>query len=149
MDTFTAITERRAIKSYDPAFVIPAVDEKKLFEHMLLAPTSFNIQNWRFVVVRDPAQKKALRAAAWNQAQVEEASLTIVVCGDIKAWEKSPERYWRNATEASRNALVPMIGQFYTNAGEQVQRDEVMRSAGLAAQTLMLGAKLSGTTPAR
>jgi nitroreductase len=144
MDTFTAITERRAIKHYDPTFVMPAADEKKLCEHMLLAPTSFNIQNWRFVVVRDPAHKKAVRAAAWNQAQIEEAHLTVVICGDLKSWDKSPERYWRNSPAETQAMLVPMIRQFYTNAGPQVERDEVMRSAGIASQTLMLAAKSMG-----
>ncbi len=144
MDTFTAIAERRAVKHYDPSFVLPVADEKKLFEHLLLAPTSFNIQNWRFVVVRDPAQKKAVRAAAWNQAQIEEAQLTVVICGDLKAWDKSPERYWRNSPPATQEMLVPMIRQFYSNAGPQVERDEVMRSAGIAGQTLMLAAKSLG-----
>lgn len=144
MDTFTAIAERRAVKHYDPNFVMPAADEKKLFEHLLLAPTSFNIQNWRFVVVRDSTQKKAVRAAAWNQAQIEEAQLTVVICGDLKSWDKSPERYWKNSPPATQEMLVPMIRQFYTNAGPQVERDEVMRSAGIAGQTLMLAAKSMG-----
>lgn len=144
MDTLTAIRERRAVKHYDASFVMPEADIDALIEHALLSPTSFNIQNWRFVVVRDAEQKKRLRAAAWDQAQVTDASLAIVLCGDPMAWDKSPERYWRDSPEAVRAMLVPMIGQFYTNAGPQVQRDEVMRSAGIAGQTIMLAAKAMG-----
>lgn len=144
MDTFAAIEQRRAVKHYDATFEMPEADYERLMDLALLAPTSFNIQNWRFVVVRDAEQKKRLRAAAWDQAQVTDASLAIVICGDPKSWAKSPERYWRTAPAATQEMLVPMIGQFYTNAGEQVQRDEVMRSAGIAAQTLMLAAKAMG-----
>lgn len=144
MDTFDAIEQRRAVKHYDPAFEMPEADIEKLFDLALLSPTSFNIQNWRFVVVRDAEQKKKLRAAAWDQAQVTDANLAVVLCGDTNSWAKDPERYWRNVPEATQQVLVPMIGQFYTNSGEQVQRDEVMRSVGIAGQTLMLAAKSMG-----
>jgi len=144
MDTLQAIEQRRSIKQYDTTFEMPEADVQRLLDLALLSPTSFNIQNWRFVVVRDPVQKKALRAAAWDQAQVEEAHLTIVLCGDIDAWKKNPERYWKEVPQATQDVLVPMIGQFYENSGERVQRDEVMRSCGIAAQTLMLAAKAMG-----
>lgn len=144
MDTFTAIEERRAVKHYDPAFEMPEADVERLMDLALLAPTSFNIQNWRFVVVRDAEQKKKLRAAAWDQAQVTDANLAIVICGDTNAWANEPARYWKNAPEATQQVLVPMIEQFYSNAGEQVQHDEVMRSAGIAGQTIMLAAKAMG-----
>jgi len=144
MDTFDAIRERRAVKHYDPDFEMPEADVEKLFDLALLSPTSFNIQNWRFVVVRDGELKKKLRAAAWDQAQVSDANLAIVLCGDPKSWDKNPERYWRNAPEATQEMIVPMIGDFYRKSGEQVQHDEVMRSAGIAGQTIMLAAKAMG-----
>lgn len=143
MDVFEAIESRRAVKQYDPAYVMPEADKTRILEAAVLSPTSFNIQHWRFVVVEDPAVRAALKAVAWGQAQVTDASLLIVLTGDIKAWAKQPERYWKNAPEEARNVLVPMIGQFYQGR-DQVQRDEVMRSAGLAGQTLMLAAKALG-----
>lgn len=144
MDTAAAIEQRRAVKHYDPTFEMPEADVERLLDLALLSPTSFNIQNWRFVVVRDAEQKKKIRAAAWDQAQVTDSNLTILICGDTKAWEKDPGRYWKNAPEATQEMLVPMIGQFYTNSGVQVQHDEVMRSAGIAGQTIMLAAKAMG-----
>jgi nitroreductase len=144
MDTLAAIEARRAVKHYDPSFVMPEDDYDRLMDLALLSPTSFNIQNWRFVVVRDAEQKKRLRAAAWDQAQVTDACMTIVLCGDPNSWADRPERYWATAPQGTRDFLVPMIGQFYTNAGEQVQRDEVMRSVGIAGQTIMLAAKAMG-----
>lgn len=144
MDTLSAIEQRRSVKSYDTAFEMPEADIDKLLDLALLSPTSFNIQNWRFLVVRDPQQRQKIRAAAWDQAQVSEAQLLFVMCADTKSWAKQPERYWRNAPPESQEQIVPMIGKFYESSGERVQRDEAMRSCGIAAQTLMLAAKAMG-----
>ena len=140
MDIFSAIEQRRSIKKYDTTHKMTPEEERRLLELALLSPTSFNIQNWRFVVVRDPELRKQIRAAAWNQAQIEECQLTVVLCADLRAWVKDPHRYWQNAPEPTRNALVPMIGKVYAGKDE-LQRDEAMRSIGIAAQTLMLAAK--------
>ena len=76
-----AIRERRATPSFDGA-PIPDKDLKKILDAGLHAPSGYNMQPWRFVVVRNEEQKKRLRAASFNQAKVEEASVMIVACGD-------------------------------------------------------------------
>jgi len=143
MDTLTAIQQRRAVKHYDPDHQMSESEIQTLMEHVLLSPTSFNIQNWRFVIVDDPELRQQIRAASWNQAQVTDASLLVLLCGNLNAWQQQPERYWQNAPEAVRQQLVPMIIQFYEGS-EALQRDEAMRSCGIAAQTLMLAAKAMG-----
>ena len=143
MDTFAAIEKRRSVKHYDPAYQMSEEEVTRLFENVLLSPTSFNIQNWRFVVVDDPETKQKLRAAAWDQAQVTDASIVVLLCGDLKSWAREPGRYWINAPEEVQKMVVPMIGQFYEGK-EQLQRDEAMRSCGIAGQTLMLSAKAMG-----
>ncbi len=143
MDTFAAIEARRAVKHYDPEHAMSADEEQKLLSAALLAPTAFNIQNWRFVVVKDKALRAKIREAAWDQAQVTDASMLIVLCADLKSWAKDPARYWKNAPDFARDMLVPMIPQYY-DGREEVQRDEAMRSCGIAAQTLMLAAKAMG-----
>lgn len=107
------------------------------------APSSFNIQHWRLVNVTDKALRAQLRAAAFDQAQVTDASLLFVVAVDIKAWEKDPARYWVNAPKEAQDILVPWITPFYSG-NEQLQRDEAMRSAGILLQTMMLSAKAMG-----
>lgn len=143
METLQAIKERRAVKHYDPDFSMPEEDEKKLLEHAIQAPTSFNIQNWRLVLVKDPEVRKQIREAAWDQAQVTDASLLFVMCADVKAWDKNPERYWKDAPQAAQDMLIPMIKPFYEGK-EQLQRDEGLRSIGIAAQTIMLASKSMG-----
>jgi len=143
MNVTEAIVERRSIKAYDPDHRMTEQEIAKLMSLAMLSPTAFNIQNWRFVVVTDPVLRQQIRAVSWNQAQVEEASLLIVLTADLKAWEKQPERYWANAPKPVQDYLVPAIGKYY-EGDEQVQRDEGMRSCGMAATTLMLAAKEMG-----
>lgn len=143
MNTLEAIQSRRAIKHYDPAHRMSEVEIRQLLEAAMQAPTAFNIQNWRFVTVIDPEVRKQIRAVAWDQAQVTDASLLIVLCADKDAWKKEAARYWKNAPQPVQDFLVPAIGQYYEGR-DQVQRDECMRSCGLAGMTLMLAAKAMG-----
>jgi nitroreductase len=140
METFTAIETRRAIKHYDPEHRMTKDEINKLMSLAMLSPTAFNIQNWRFVLVQEPELRKKIRATAWDQAQVTDASLLVILCADIKAWEKQPARYWKNAPKEAQDFILPALDQYYRGR-EQVQRDEAMRSCGIAAQTLMLSAK--------
>lgn len=80
-----AIRERRATPSFD-GVAVPDEDLKKILLAGLSAPSGYNMQPWRFIVVRTPEQKKRLRAASFNQAKVEEASVMIVACGDADGW---------------------------------------------------------------
>ena len=143
MNVTQAINERRSVKAYNPQHKMSDAEITNLLSLAMLSPTAFNIQNWRFVLVTDPELRKQVRATSWDQAQVTDASLLIVLTADLKAWDKQPERYWRNAPQAVRDYLVPMIGSYYRGK-EQVQRDEAMRSCGMAAMTLMLAAKEMG-----
>jgi nitroreductase len=143
MNVSQAILARRSVKAYDPQHNMTEDEIAKLMSLAMLSPTAFNIQNWRFVVVTDQALRKEIRAVSWNQAQVEDASVLVVLTADLHAWNKQPERYWANAPKPVQDYLVPAIGQYYAG-NEQVQRDEAMRSCGMAAMTIMLAAKEMG-----
>lgn len=143
MDTFETIIQRRAVKHFDPNHHLSQAEIDQLMSSVILSPTAFNIQNWRFVLVSDTQLRADIRAVSWDQAQVTDASLLVVLCADTKSWEKSPTRYWRNASQNVQDFLLPAIDNYYRNK-EQVQRDEAMRSCGMAAQTMMLTAKSMG-----
>ena len=143
MNVSTAIESRRSIKAYDTGHRMSDAEIERLLSLAILSPTAFNIQNWRFVVVQDTALRQEIRKVSWDQAQVTDASLLIVLTADLKAWEKQPERYWKDAPKPVQDFLVPAIGQYY-GGREQVQRDEAMRSCGMAAMTIMLAAKEMG-----
>ena len=143
MQVKDAIQQRRSVKHYDPNHVMTEEEINTLLSHAILSPTAFNIQNWRFVVVTDKALRQKIRSVSWNQAQVEEASLLIVLVADLMAWNKEPDRYWKDAPKPVQDYLVPAIHQYYDGKPE-VQRDEAMRSCGMAAMNLMLMAKSMG-----
>ncbi len=144
MDTFDAIYQRRAIKHYDPQHKLSPEEETKLLEAAIQAPTSFNIQHWRFVIVRDPDLRKKIRTEFGNdQTQMTDASLLIIMTADVKAWQKNPERYWQNTPKEVAELLVNWMGPFHEGR-EWLQRDEAQRSIGMAMQTIMLAAKAMG-----
>ena len=89
MDVIEAIQKRRAIKHYDVNHVITEEEIQTLLSNTILSPTAFNIQNWRFVVVTEKPLRQKIREASWNQAQVEEASILIVLVADLMAWKKT------------------------------------------------------------
>ncbi len=143
MQTKQAIESRRAVKHYDANHEMTPEEINELLSLAILSPTAFNIQNWRFVVVTDTALRKQIREVSWDQAQVTDASLFIVLCADLKSWEKSPDRYWVNAPKEVQEFMIPAIDAYYRDK-DQVQRDEAMRSCGITAQTLMIAAKSMG-----
>ncbi|MEM1027153.1 MAG: nitroreductase family protein [Planctomycetota bacterium] len=143
MELFDAIYQRRAVKAYDPDHRMTDEEIDKLFEAAIQSPTSFNIQHWRFVLVRDPELRKQIRVVGNDQAQMTDASILVVMTADMKAWEKSPERYWQNAPKEVADLLVGWMGPFHEGR-DFLQRDEANRSMGMAMQTLMLAAKGMG-----
>ena len=89
-----AIRERRSTPSFtgEP---IPPSDLRQILDAGLHAPSGYNMQPWRFIVVQHPEQRRRLRAASYNQAKVEEASAVIVACGDRDGWRKDLDEMLR------------------------------------------------------
>lgn len=143
MNVIETIESRRSVKHYDPDHVMPEADLARLIELTKLAPSSFNMQNYRFVVVRDPELRKQIRAAAWDQAHVTDASVLFIMCADLRAHEADPAKYWGHAPQEVQDILGPMLKPFY-DGKPQLIRDEAIRSSALAGMTLMLAAKGMG-----
>ena len=143
MNVSEAIEARRSVKHYDPDHVMPETDLAELIRLTKLAPSSFNMQNYRILVVRDPEICQQIRTAAWDQPQVTDASVLFIMCADLTAHLADPADYWSHAPEEVQNILGPMIKPFY-EGNDTLIRDEAMRSAALAGMTLMLAAKDMG-----
>ena len=140
MDIFEAIETRRAIKKFDPTHKMSSEDVKKLMDHVILAPTSYNQQNWRFVYVTDQDVKEKISVASRGQAQPKDGSLVVVLCGDMTAWKTNPLRYWKNHPTEKQELVKASLERKYST-DKQAQRDEAIRSCGMAAQTIMLAAR--------
>ena len=141
MNVIESIYKRRSIKQFDPNHKMTKDEETKLFEAVIQAPTSFNIQHWRFIVFRDPELRAKIRSEFGNdQSQMTDASLLVLFTADMLAWKKEPQRYWKNAPQEVSDLLVGWMGPFHEGR-EWLQRDEAQRSIGIAMQTMMLAAQ--------
>ena len=108
---------------------------------MIQSPTSFNIQHWRFLILRNPELRTKIRKEfGKDQSQITDASLLVLFTADVKAWQKRPDRYWVNAPQEVSDLIVGWMGPFHEGR-EWLQRDEAQRSIGMAMQTLMLAAQ--------
>ncbi len=144
MNTTEAIYQRRSVKHFDAGHKLTKEEETKLLETTIQAPTSFNIQHWRFVILREAELRAKIRTEFGNdQAQITDASLLVLFTADVKAWQKDPARYWVNAPKEVADLLVGWMGPFHEGK-EDLQRDEAQRSIGMAMQTLMLAAQDMG-----
>tara|TARA_B100002019_G_C21258905_1_gene595525 strand:+ start:1045 stop:1647 length:603 start_codon:yes stop_codon:yes gene_type:complete len=143
MNVSEAIEARRSVKHYDPDHIMPEADLAELIRLIKLAPSSFNMQNYRILVIRDPEVRQQIRSVAWDQPQVTDASVLFIMCADLSAHQADPADYWSHAPDEVQNILGPMIKPFY-EGNDTLIRDEAMRSAALAGMTLMLAAKGMG-----
>ena len=94
---------RRATDTF-AAESIADSDLEEILRAGLEAPSSYNLQPWRFVVVRDVSQRRKLRVAAMNQEKVEEAPVVVVACGDTLGWREDLEEVIRLGQEHLDNA---------------------------------------------
>lgn len=143
MSADKAIPVRRVVTHFDPDYKMSKKDRKKLLSRVLYSLASFKVQNWQFVVIEDPEQRTLLRKASWDQAQVTSASMVVILCTNLKAWQQEPLNCWHPAHGYFNEFITPSPQSHYGNL-DQMQRDEVMRSCGITAEAVMLTAQSMG-----
>ncbi|MEK5059202.1 nitroreductase family protein [Paenibacillus sp. FSL H7-0326] len=145
---FNLIRERQSIRSYDPSVTISEEELKAILEDAVLAPSSSNLQPWRFIVVNDPAVKETLKPIANNQQQVVDSAATIIVLGDKEAYKRADEIYDRSVElgmpQEARDAYVPRMLEYYRTMSEETARSTAEIDGGLVSMQLMLAAKARG-----
>jgi nitroreductase len=104
MDIKEAIVFRRSIRRYKPD-EIPRDALLELLDAARLAPSGTNHQPWRFVVVRDPAVKAEIRAAAFDQKFLTQAPIVLACCADLSVYGRDTRR--RVEELAASGALNP------------------------------------------
>ena len=141
------IQRRATVEQFDPTRGLDDELICTLVRDAIRAPSSFNIQHWRFVAVRRAPDKQRLCEAAYGQTQVREAAVTFIILGDLQGADRLPEIMAEAVQQgvlpqAKATAWIRMAGEIYADEG--VARDEAIRSASLAAMTLMLVAEARG-----
>ncbi|MED3625239.1 nitroreductase family protein [Neobacillus thermocopriae] len=143
------IRERRSVRKYDPNYQMTREEIEEILSEAILAPSSSNLQPWRFMVIDNQEIKKELRSIAYNQEQVETCSAVIAVLGD-KEMYKNADKVYQSAYEAgymnesTMQQLINNINNVYPNASEEVRKNIASFDTGLVSMLIMLLAKAKG-----
>jgi len=140
---------RKSVRVYDPEFTISKVEIEELLQLAISAPSSSNLQPWRFIVFQDQEVKKELRAIANNQAQVEESSAVIAVLGNLEAYKQAEQIYSQNVEAGFMDAemkerIVTNTVAMYSKAPDTARMNIASYDAGLVSMQFMLAAKEKG-----
>jgi len=112
------------------------------------APSAFHLQNWQFIAVQTAEAKARLADLAYGQRKVEDAAVTFIICGTLHGHRQLAQTLEPIVTAGLLPATVSQSWQQMASAAmehqAQAQRDEAIRSASLAAMTLMLAAQGMG-----
>lgn len=145
----TAIRERRSVRKYIHDFKISREEILDMLKEATLAPSSSNLQPWKFVVIQDQETKKELRTIANNQEQAETASAVIAVLAD-KEMYKNAEMVYRSSFEAgymdetTANMMIENTNKLYPSAPAEARANIAAYDSGLVSMQLMLIAKARG-----
>jgi nitroreductase len=148
LDVPTAILQRRSIKNFKPDPIDPAL-LRQLIELTVAAPSSYNIQDWRIVVVQSPEQRAALGAACFNQPQILQAPVNLVFAADSKAGERDLTPILEQGlqtgawTEGTVGYFKKAIPDFSVALGDKT-REYAIKDAMIAATHAMLAAESLG-----
>ncbi|MCY1280771.1 putative NAD(P)H nitroreductase YodC [compost metagenome] len=142
------ILSRSAAKYYDPAATLNDNQIRELVRIGTAAPTSFHLQNWRFIAVRTRESKARLSPIAWNQPAITDAAVTFIVCGQLADSSVIPERL-APLVEAG---VMPatMVPEWEIPARDlymdypQRQRDEAVRTGTFGAAAMIYAARSLG-----
>ena len=142
------ILARRAAKYYDATAVLSDDQIRELVRIGTSAPTSFHLQNWRFIAVRSPEAKARLRPIAWNQPAITEAAVTFIIIGQLADASTVPDRLAPVVEAGIMSAhLVPEwegpARGLYDNQPQR-QRDEAVRSATFGSAAIIYAARSLG-----
>lgn len=144
------VYNRRSIRKFDTSVKIPREEMLEILDKTVTAPSSVNMQPWRFVVVDSEEGKDKLKPfVSYNAIQNETSSAMVLIFADLKSQERAEEIYGKAVTqgkmpeevkEKQLSSIVPM----YENAPFEVMNEIVHIDSSLAAMQLMLVARSYG-----
>lgn len=148
-DLTTLLHERHSVRHYDPSVKISREELTEMLQLATTAPSSSNMQPWRFLVIDEPELKQKLLPIANNQKQVVEASAVIAVLVDMRSYDKASQIYHSTAelgimSEAVRDKMIENSIKGYGSLPTEVLRRINSFDAGLISMQLMLIARARG-----
>ncbi|WP_062232780.1 nitroreductase family protein [Fictibacillus sp. FJAT-27399] len=144
------VTGRRSIRYYDPSVKISKEEMTEILNKATMAPSSVNMQPWRFLVMESDEAKATLAPLArFNNSQVETSSAMIAVFGDLNNFDKGEEIYSK-AVELGympQDVKEQMMGRLtahFDTLDPEVNKETVLIDGGLVSMNLMLAARAHG-----
>lgn len=101
---------RYAAKKFDAAKKVPAQTWQALEQALVLAPSSFGLQPWRFLVIEDTGLRAELRKASWGQAQVTDADRYVVFTALRTTTDEDVDRFMQRTAEVRGTPVEAMAG---------------------------------------
>ncbi len=101
---------RYAVKTFDASRRVPAETWRVLEEALVLSPSSYGLQPWRFYVVQDAGVRAKLRAVSWNQSQITDASHLVVLARKVEITAGDVEAHVRRMMEVRGVAAEALKG---------------------------------------
>ena len=147
MDMIQVIKERRSINFFDEAREISDDKILELLDLANLSPSSFNLQPWKVIVVKNSERKKILRQCALNQPKVEEASAVLIMVADPKAVEENRERVLDSWQELGymkpemREMYAELMKNLYGTEDSLRRKIFAVKNTALYAMNVMIVAK--------
>lgn len=143
------LLERHSVRSYRQGHKLPEEDIRTILQAAGAAPSAWNLQHWKFLVVVEQEDKEKLLPIAYNQKQIVESSVTFAILGDTEANRNAEPIYSQAVQEGKvpadfKDRIVDSINQAYENGGERFGRDHAFLNASLAAMQLMIAAEALG-----
>ena len=139
-----AAQSRRSIRKYEDT-PIPTADLRELLRLAARAPSAYNAQPWRFVVVTDEALKAKLSQAAYGQQQIVRAPATIVIYSDMQnALERMPESMHPDMPSEQRDAGVASFRATFANQTAEEREGWGLGQSNIALGYLLLLAEAKG-----
>ncbi|WJY26842.1 MULTISPECIES: nitroreductase family protein [Sporosarcina] len=143
------IHARKSVRKYDPGFTIDPAEIEEMLKEASLAPSSSNLQPWRFLVIQDDAAKQRIKEFSFNQEQMETSSALIAVIADTEMYEHIDEIYLSNLEagnidETNVQVQIANAKALYPNAPKEARLNIAAFDAGLISMQLMLIAKAKG-----
>lgn len=138
-----AMYNRRAVKHFDVNYKISRDDVYEIIKTAKLTPTAYNLQHFRVLWVEDESLRNQIKEAAYNQKQITDASVLLLIYMFKNAWENFPINFWPNTSVEVNKKIQTSIRRYYSGNIRR-QRDEAVRSCSLFAMSAMLLAQEKG-----
>ncbi|MFV0557405.1 MAG: nitroreductase family protein [Enterococcus sp.] len=141
---------RKSVRAYDETYKIPQAEMLAMIQEASIAPSSVNMQPWRFVVAESAEAKAKLKPLIrFNTRQNDTSSAMILIFGDMECHTYGEEIYSQAVAEGKmpqevKEQQLGAIIPYYENFTRQEMNDVVKVDASLAAMQMMLVARAHG-----